>query len=63
MYDTAVPNIKKMIAAEPGDEDDSDDEIEVGAQTTDFKCPLLLSVLKDPMSSCVFSSSGVSPRS
>ncbi|KAK4701755.1 E3 SUMO-protein ligase NSE2, partial [Phenoliferia sp. Uapishka_3] len=53
LYGDGVPNIKKMIPAEAGDEEDSDDEIEVGAQTTDFKCPLTLSVMKDPMSSFV----------
>ncbi|KAI5479792.1 E3 SUMO-protein ligase nse2 [Pseudohyphozyma bogoriensis] len=50
LYDgAAMPDIKKMIPAEDNDDDDSDDEIEIGAQVTDFKCPLTLSLLKEPM--------------
>lgn len=45
-----VPNMRKIIKAEEGDEDE-DDEIEIGAQQTDFKCPITMSILQDPLSS------------
>lgn len=45
------------LTAEPGDaEVDDDDEIEIGAQQSDFKCPITLTLLKDPMTSCVLPS-------
>ncbi|ORY91552.1 hypothetical protein BCR35DRAFT_69745 [Leucosporidium creatinivorum] len=47
----AVPSMKKLIPAEADDTDDSDDELEVGAQSTDYKCPLTLQLLKDAHSS------------
>ncbi|KAL8290172.1 hypothetical protein RQP46_003111 [Phenoliferia psychrophenolica] len=51
LHGQPIPNLKKMIPAEAGDDEDSDDEIEVGPQKQDFKCPLLLSIMKDPMTS------------
>jgi len=32
---------------------DSDDEVEIGAQSTDFRCPLTASILEDPFTSYV----------
>lgn len=40
-------------AAEEGEEADSDDEIEIGAQTVDFKCGLTLMFLVEPVISSV----------
>ncbi|SCV70546.1 BQ2448_3308 [Microbotryum intermedium] len=52
LYDgKPVPNLKRFIPSQAGDEDDSDDEIEIGAQSSDFKCPLTLTLLKDPVTS------------
>ena len=36
-----------------GDDEESDDDIEMGAQQADFKCPLTLTLLKDPVTSYV----------
>ncbi|SGY85641.1 BQ5605_C009g05767 [Microbotryum silenes-dioicae] len=52
LYDgKPVPNLKRFIPSQAGDEDDSDDEIEIGAQSSDFKCPLTLTLLTDPVTS------------
>jgi len=39
--------------SEPGDVSDEDDDIEVGGVTQDFKCPLTLTPLQDPLTSFV----------
>ena len=36
---------------EPGDASDDDDDIEVGGVTQDYKCPLTLTPLEDPLTS------------
>ena len=41
---------------EPGDVSDSDDDIEVGGVTQDYKCPLTLTPLEDPLTSYAFPS-------
>ncbi|KAM0746330.1 hypothetical protein T439DRAFT_384080 [Meredithblackwellia eburnea MCA 4105] len=51
LYGGRVPNLKKMIPAEEGDPEESDDEIEIGAQQNDFKCPITLVILRKAMSS------------
>ena len=38
---------------EDGDPSDDEDELEVGGVTQDFKCPITLVVLEDPMTSYV----------
>ncbi|GAA5961768.1 hypothetical protein JCM21900_000755 [Sporobolomyces salmonicolor] len=49
-----VPNIKKFLPKEIGDEEeDSDEELEIGAQTHDFKCPLTMAICEDPYTSTV----------
>ncbi|GAA6014804.1 hypothetical protein JCM10207_002187 [Rhodosporidiobolus poonsookiae] len=48
-----VPNIKRFLPREDGDEDDSDDELEIGAQQHSFQCPITLTDLEDPYSSTV----------
>lgn len=39
--------------AEADDDDESDDELEIGAQGTDFKCPITMTLLQDPVTSFV----------
>lgn len=43
------------IITEAGDDEDSDDDIEIGAQQHDFRCPLTLKLLTEPMTSYVSS--------
>jgi E3 SUMO-protein ligase NSE2 len=42
-----------MLLTEDGDESDSDDELEVGGVTQDFKCPITLTILQNPLTSYV----------
>lgn len=42
------------MRVEANDDEDSDDDIEIGAATTDFKCALTMGDLKDAMTSYVF---------
>ncbi|GAA6019039.1 hypothetical protein JCM11491_002498 [Sporobolomyces phaffii] len=57
----SMPNIKKFLPRDAsangggGAEgaDDSDEELEIGAQSTDFRCPLTASILEDPYTSSV----------
>ncbi|GAA5841482.1 hypothetical protein JCM11251_007156 [Rhodosporidiobolus azoricus] len=55
-----IPNLKKFLPRDDADEDESDDEIEVGAQQANFQCPLTLGDLEDPYTStlCPHSFSG-----
>ncbi|KAJ7601027.1 zinc-finger of the MIZ type in Nse subunit-domain-containing protein [Mycena floridula] len=48
-----IPPITDLIPKEPGDESDSDDELEMGGITQDYKCPITLTVLHDPLTSSV----------
>ncbi|KAJ3504863.1 hypothetical protein NMY22_g17778 [Coprinellus aureogranulatus] len=47
--DTPMPPLTNLIEKEAGDESDSDDELEMGGQTQDYKCPITLGLLKDPL--------------
>ncbi|KAK4057978.1 hypothetical protein OIO90_001197 [Microbotryomycetes sp. JL221] len=47
-----VMNDLHLISTEQGDEEDDDDEIDI-AQSHDFKCPLTLKILEQPMTSYV----------
>lgn len=49
----ADPSLFSM-RVEANDDEDSDDDIEIGAATADFKCALTMSDLKDAMTSYVF---------
>jgi len=49
----AMPPMTTFIEKESGDESDDDDEIEVGGVTQDYRCPLTLTPLEDPMTSYV----------
>ncbi|GAA5994344.1 NSE2 family E3 SUMO-protein ligase [Rhodotorula paludigena] len=55
-----VPNIKKFLPREEGDDESDDEDFEFGAQTHNFQCPITLSTLEDPYSSslCPHSFSG-----
>lgn len=39
-----------------GGGDSDDEEVEIGAQSTDFRCPLTVSILEDPYTSYVLAS-------
>ncbi|POY73648.1 hypothetical protein BMF94_3183 [Rhodotorula taiwanensis] len=49
----AVPSIKRFLPRQDGDEESDDEEIEFGAQTSNFQCPITLGVLEDPYKSTV----------
>lgn len=38
---------------EDGDDSDDDDDVQIGGVTQDYKCPLSLTILVDPLTSCV----------
>ncbi|GAA5945629.1 hypothetical protein JCM3775_005495 [Rhodotorula graminis] len=48
-----VPNVKKFLPREDGDEDSDDEDVEFGAQTHSFTCPITLATLEDPYTSTV----------
>ncbi|KAF9781616.1 zinc-finger of the MIZ type in Nse subunit-domain-containing protein [Thelephora terrestris] len=61
--DEAMPPMTTFIEKEPGDASD-DDDIEVGGVTQDYKCPITLTPLEDPLTSkiCNHSFSGAAIR-
>ena len=54
-----MPPLTNFFEKEVGDESDSDDELEIGGQTQDYKCPITLSLLKDPLTAYVLSPSSL----
>ncbi|BGP39207.1 hypothetical protein JCM10450v2_003162 [Rhodotorula kratochvilovae] len=48
-----VPNIKKFLPREDGDEESEDEDVEFGAQTHNFMCPITLMTFEDPYTSTV----------
>ncbi|KAF7346187.1 E3 SUMO-protein ligase nse2 [Mycena sanguinolenta] len=48
---SAMPPMTDFIPREPGDESDDDDDIVMGGVTQEYKCPLMMTLLKDPMTS------------
>ena len=44
-------SIGLRYVVEPGDVSDDDDDVEVGGVTQDYKCPLTLTPLQDPVTS------------
>jgi hypothetical protein len=42
-------NTQPTPVSEDGDDSDADDDLEVGGMTQDYKCPLTLTLLVDPM--------------
>ncbi|CAK5284240.1 unnamed protein product [Mycena citricolor] len=61
---SAMPPITDFIPREDGDESDDDDDVVIGGVTQDFRCPLSLTLLEDPMTStvCHHSFSGAAVR-
>ncbi|KIP08108.1 hypothetical protein PHLGIDRAFT_127242 [Phlebiopsis gigantea 11061_1 CR5-6] len=49
----AMPPVMDLIPPEDGDDSDDDDDIQVGGVTQDYKCPLTLTMLVDPLTSNV----------
>ena len=44
-----------LFSSENGDDSDDDDEIEIGGVTQDYRCPLTLTLLTDPLTAYVLS--------
>lgn len=55
MKDGPMPPVKDLIPAEDGDEndDDSDDDLQIGGATQNFRCPLTTNILEDPITKYV----------
>ncbi|KAI0354964.1 hypothetical protein OH77DRAFT_375203 [Trametes cingulata] len=49
--DTAMPPLTDLIPREEGDVSDDEDELQIGGVTQDYKCPLSLTILVDPLTS------------
>ncbi|KAJ3827593.1 hypothetical protein F5880DRAFT_1621655 [Lentinula raphanica] len=69
LYETAhpgeaMPPVTDLIPKEPGDVSDDDDDLEMGGLTQDYKCPLTLRPLENPLTSqiCGHSFSGEAIR-
>lgn len=46
-----IPPINDFIPREEGDESDDEDDLEIGGVTQDFKCPITLTMLVNPLKS------------
>jgi len=46
-----LPYTRRLLSyrIEDGDDSEDDDDLEVGGSTQDYKCPLTLTMLVDPM--------------
>ncbi|KAI0761939.1 hypothetical protein BD413DRAFT_720575 [Trametes elegans] len=51
--DKAMPPLVDLIPAEDGDDSDDDDDVQMGGVTQDYKCPISLRILVDPLTSGV----------
>ncbi|KAJ7758503.1 hypothetical protein DFH07DRAFT_818367 [Mycena maculata] len=49
----AMPPITDFIPREANDESDDDDDVVMGGVTQEYKCPLMMTLLKDPLTSTV----------
>ncbi|KAF9242585.1 hypothetical protein BU15DRAFT_86778 [Melanogaster broomeanus] len=49
----AIPPINDLVPREDGDVSDDDDELEIGGVTQDYRCPITLMILENPMTSQV----------
>lgn len=49
--DTAMPPLTDLIPREEGDDSDDEDDVQIGGITQDYKCPLSLTHLVDPLTS------------
>ncbi|KAF8574989.1 hypothetical protein K439DRAFT_1398662 [Ramaria rubella] len=50
-HDDARPPMRDLISREDGDDSDGDSDIEVGGMTQDYKCPITLRPLTNPLTS------------
>ncbi|KAF9220964.1 hypothetical protein BS17DRAFT_786274 [Gyrodon lividus] len=50
---SAIPPINDLVLREKGDVSDDDDDLEIGGVTQDYKCPITLVILENPMTSQV----------
>ncbi|KIJ17689.1 hypothetical protein PAXINDRAFT_111190 [Paxillus involutus ATCC 200175] len=51
--DIAIPPINDLVPREEGDVSDDEDDLEIGGVTQDYKCPITLMILDNPMTSQV----------
>ncbi|KAB5590568.1 E3 SUMO-protein ligase nse2 [Ceratobasidium theobromae] len=51
--DEPAPAVTELLPREEGDVEESDDEMEVGGVTQDYKCPITLQIYTDPLTSTV----------
>ncbi|KAG8719519.1 hypothetical protein FRC08_002646 [Ceratobasidium sp. 394] len=62
-HSEAMPPVIQFLPREDGDAEDSDDDMEVGGVTQDYKCPLTLQIYTNPLTSTVcghtFSAEGI----
>ncbi|EIN12623.1 hypothetical protein PUNSTDRAFT_60755, partial [Punctularia strigosozonata HHB-11173 SS5] len=49
-HEEAMPPINDFLPAEEGDDSD-DEDLQMGGVTQDYKCPLTLTIMKDPLTS------------
>lgn len=54
-----MPPVRDLIPAEGGDEEDSDDDLEIGGVSQNFRCPLTTNLLEDPLTKYVLKSSNL----
>ncbi|ODN81718.1 hypothetical protein L202_02112 [Cryptococcus amylolentus CBS 6039] len=50
-HETACPPISTFLTKGPNDEDDSDDDIDMGGQTQNYRCPITLTLYQDAVTS------------
>ncbi|QRV77383.1 E3 SUMO-protein ligase nse2 [Ceratobasidium sp. AG-Ba] len=62
-HSEAIPPTTQFLPREAGDPEDSDDDLEVGGVTQDYKCPLTLQIYVNPLTSTTcghtFSAEGI----
>ncbi|KAG8720679.1 hypothetical protein FRC08_018522 [Ceratobasidium sp. 394] len=62
-HSEAMPPVIQFLPREDGDAEDSDDDMEVGGVTQEYKCPITLKIYTDPLTSTVcghtFSAEGI----
>ncbi|KAG9087341.1 hypothetical protein FS749_002986 [Ceratobasidium sp. UAMH 11750] len=62
-HSEAMPPVIQFLPREDGDAEDSDDDMEVGGVTQDYKCPITLQIYTNPLTSTVcghtFSAEGI----
>lgn len=51
--DQPMPPVSEFFEREDGDDSDEDEDIVMGGVTQDYKCPLSLTIMVDPLTSYV----------